>query len=127
LVDSGEHFQKYLLGKVFLRDPAGQMGAGDADDEGVKVLDEVPCRVLISFSDAIKAAGQIKRLVFRHVRIEASSDIFCKTLVARPRLPCGDLLFLDFPRLPPMNQGRDGTRPPGPPTYPRARPLKDAA
>jgi hypothetical protein len=87
LLDSRKHLQKYLLCKVFLRDPARKVGADDPYDEGMEVLDKIPCSNLIAFPNAIKTASQIKRLVVRHMRIDASSGIFCKTPVARQRLP----------------------------------------
>ena len=65
------------------------MGAGDPNDEGVEVFHKIPRSNLIAFSDAIKTASQIKRLVVSHVRIDASSGIFCKTPVGRARLPIG--------------------------------------
>jgi hypothetical protein len=87
LVDSREHLQKYVLGKVFLGDPAGKVGARDPDDEGMEVLHKLPRSNLIAFAHAIKTASQIKRLVVRHVRIEASSGTYCKTPVAAAGLP----------------------------------------
>jgi len=74
------------------------MGAGDADDEGMEVLDKVPRSNLIAFPDAIKTASQIKRLVVRHMRIDASSGIFCKTPVATARLPQPHACFLTLGR-----------------------------
>ena len=81
------------------------MGADDPDDEGMEVLHKVPRSNLIAFADAIKTASQIKRLVVRHVRIDASSGIFCKTPVAaaavtRARAPAP----LDFQPPPRMNR-----------------------
>ena len=87
LVEAREHLQKYLLGKVFLRDPAGEMGPAYADDKRVEVLHKVPRSNLIALTDTIKAASQVKRLVVRHSVIEASSLTFCKTPVAPARLP----------------------------------------
>jgi len=65
------------------------VGAGDPYDEGVEVFHKIPRSNLIALSNAIKTASQIKRLVVRHVRIDASSGIFCKTPVRRARLPRG--------------------------------------
>jgi hypothetical protein len=96
LVYTREHFQKYLLGKVFLSDPARQVGAGDPYDEGMEVLDKLPRSDLIAFANAIETASQIKRLVVRHVRIDASSGMFCKTLIGRLRLPVGRSCSLTF-------------------------------
>jgi hypothetical protein len=91
LVNPGEHLHKYLLGKVFLGDPSRQMGPGDPDDKGMEVLHKIPRSDLIAPANAIKTASQIKRLVVRHVWIDASSGIFCKTPVGRPRLPASEL------------------------------------
>jgi hypothetical protein len=82
LVDSGEHLQKYVLGKVFLGDPAGQMGADDPDDEGMEVLHKLPRSNLIALAHAIKTASQIKRLVVRHRKWRHHQGTFCKTPVA---------------------------------------------
>jgi len=72
LVDSGEHLQKYVLGKVFLGDPAGKVGAADPDDERVEVLHKIARSDLIALANAIKTASQIKRLVVSHRVIESS-------------------------------------------------------
>jgi hypothetical protein len=87
LVNAGEHFQKYILRKVFLRDPPRQMGPDDPDDEGMEVVDKLPRSCLIALANAIKTASQIKRLVVRHRFMEASSSTFCKTPIAQARLP----------------------------------------
>jgi len=47
----------------------------------MKVLNELTRSNLIALANAIKTASQIKRLVVRHVRIDASSGIYCKTPV----------------------------------------------
>jgi len=87
LVDAGEHFQKYVLGKVFLGNPPWKVGPDDADDEGVQVFDKIPRSSLVAPTNAIKTASQIKRLVVRHAFMEASSNTYCKTPVAPRRLP----------------------------------------
>ncbi|HEY1848331.1 MAG TPA: hypothetical protein VGG37_03945, partial [Opitutaceae bacterium] len=111
----------------FLQDAARQVGPDDADDEGMKVFHELPRSNLIPYANAIKTAGQIKRLVVSHITIDASSGIHCKTPVTRGRLRLDPAVFLDFSSGQPINAARDGTRLPGPSTYVRARPLMDAA
>jgi hypothetical protein len=80
---SREHFQKDVLGEVFLGHPAGQVGANDADDQRVEVVDQGTRRGLIALTHEVQAAGQIERLVFRHRRMWANSGTTRKTGPAR--------------------------------------------
>jgi hypothetical protein len=105
LVNPREHLQKYLLGKVFLSDPSGKMGADDAGDERMQVLHKFPCSNLIAFPNAIKAASQVKRLVVRHIFMEAASYTLCKTAVGGPRLPSRRILDILRPWA--MNSGQE--------------------
>ncbi len=79
LVKSGEHLHKHLLGEVFLGDAARQVGAHNADDNGVQMFDQFACSNLIAATDAIKTANHIKRLVARHGRRNAGSNTSGKT------------------------------------------------
>jgi hypothetical protein len=72
------------------------MGADDADDKGMEVFHQIPRSNLIALPDTIKTASQIKRLVVRHITIDASSLIFCKTLVEGSRLRPAARAYLDF-------------------------------
>jgi hypothetical protein len=51
------------------------------------VLHELARSNLIALAHTIKTASQIKRLVVRHVRIDASSGIYCKTPMAAGGYP----------------------------------------
>jgi len=53
----------------------------------MEVLNELPRSSLVASANAIKAASHIKRLVVRHMLMEASSNTLCKTPMAAPRLP----------------------------------------
>jgi hypothetical protein len=51
------------------------------------VFDKLPRSSLVAFTNAIKTASQIKRLVVRHAAMEAPSNTYCKTPIVAPWLP----------------------------------------
>ena len=86
LCQPGEHLHEYLLGEVLLGNTAWQVRAHDANNQRVKMVDELPCSCLIALADPNQAASQIERqdVVVRHGRMEASTCTSGKTSVAPP-------------------------------------------
>ena len=94
LPDVGEGLTE---GEILFLDATRQVGTHDADDERVKVVDELARRLLVSLAHAFQAASQIERqdVVIRHGRIEARTCTSGKTRL----------------RLTGYRRGHDGTRP----------------
>jgi hypothetical protein len=61
LVQSGEHFQKNILGQIIFTAPPGQAGADDADDLRVKVVDEESRGLLIASANSRQPALDVGR------------------------------------------------------------------
>jgi hypothetical protein len=55
LIQPCEQPQEHLLREVFLRRPAGQMPAHNANDQRVKLLDQVASRVFVAPADLLEA------------------------------------------------------------------------
>src|SRR5687768_1608302 len=86
LCEPGEHLHEHLLGEIFLGDPTGQVRTHNADNQRVKMVDELPCSCLILLADPVQAASQIERqdVVVRHGRMEASTCTTGKTCLGAP-------------------------------------------
>ena len=65
LGDTGEHFQKDLLGEVFLGNTTRQARTHDADDHGVKMFNEFTRSPLISLANTRKTTGKVERLIVK--------------------------------------------------------------
>ncbi len=67
LLKPGKHFQKNILRKVFLGDATREMGTHDADNQRVKMIDQLTRGGLITLTHAHQAASHVERRFFiRH-------------------------------------------------------------
>jgi hypothetical protein len=66
LIEVGEHFQKNILREILLGNPPGQAGTHNADDQRVKMINQLARRHPIPLPDTGQAAKQIKRKIGRH-------------------------------------------------------------
>jgi len=69
------------------------MSAHNADNEGIKVVDQVTRRPLVALTHTREAASQIERLnvVLRHKRMEARTCTTSKTAVFGPSYTLADI------------------------------------
>jgi hypothetical protein len=58
LFESGEHFQKNILRQVFLGNPPGQVGANNADNQRIQVVDQFACRDLVTAAQLQHRLGE---------------------------------------------------------------------
>src|SRR5687768_1351994 len=84
LCEPGKHLHEHLLGEVLLGDTTGQVRTHDADNQWVKMVDQLPCSRLIVLAHLIQATSQIERqdVVVRHGRMEARTCTAGKTCLA---------------------------------------------
>lgn len=140
-----KHLQENLLAEVFLGHAPRQVRPHDADNQRVQVLHQLPRRLLVPSTHAIKTRHQINgRRVggVGHPVMEARAITTGKTclggvgyssghrLPARKNLPARDeehglpARDLDFASARPLPLRAHGNAAASPPTYERARPLK---
>jgi cytochrome c oxidase assembly protein Cox11 len=80
LLKPGEHFQENILRKVFLGDATREVGTHDADNQRVKMIDQLTRSGLITLTYAHQAASHVERRFFiRHRERKLKPDTARKT------------------------------------------------